>query len=79
VAIKKTKGNISKTTEGELINDKYTGYRELTSLLLKNSISFKIFSINTRLIITKKTLKNDFINPLTKNFVYVFIFLISGR
>tara|TARA_B100001057_G_C22220379_1_gene708027 strand:+ start:394 stop:564 length:171 start_codon:yes stop_codon:yes gene_type:complete len=45
---------------GELSKERYKGNKGFTSISLKNSSSVKIFNINTKLKITRKTYKKDF-------------------
>ena len=63
------KKNNSKIINRVDINDKYIGYNELRFLSLKNSISFKMLSINTKLIIIKKIFRNDLKKVIDKNFI----------
>ena len=60
VDIKNINGNISNNMVGELSKERYKGNKGFTSISLKNSSSVKIFNINTKLKITRKTYKKDF-------------------
>ena len=51
----KMKGDISNIIEGEFIKDNKSVNSSVTLVSLKNSISVKIFKINTRLSITLNT------------------------
>ena len=69
VDIKKIKGSISKTIEGEFKNDKKVIEKKLNSISLKNSTCSKIFVIKIIAKKTKKTLKKETLKRLIKNFI----------
>tara|TARA_B110000503_G_scaffold111943_1_gene167695 strand:+ start:6238 stop:6465 length:228 start_codon:yes stop_codon:yes gene_type:complete len=66
---KKIKGSISNKIEAEFKNDKKTRKKKLRLTFLKNSISSRIFAISITKKKIDKTLKNETLNKLIKNFI----------
>jgi hypothetical protein len=69
VDIKNINGSISNKTEGEFKKDKKVIEKKLNFISLKNSTCSKIFVIKIIAKKIEKTLKNEILNKLIKNFI----------